>query len=70
MEKSPSPEELVEARERGREDAERDAREAETRSVADDPPGDTGPYAFAPEALQAEYERGYDERRRELESER
>jgi hypothetical protein len=58
MEKQPTEEELAEARRRGR----ADAVEARRRG-GDGEPGDAGPYAFAPESLQAEYDRAYDEAR-------
>jgi hypothetical protein len=66
VEKSPTPEDVAEARERARSDAERAFRSKSTKSVADEPPGDAGPYAFAPEALQAEYDQAYEERLEEL----
>ena len=66
MEKNPSQGELAEARERGRADAAEAHRTAAEKSVADEAAGDAGPYAFAPEALQAEYDRAFSERLEEL----
>jgi hypothetical protein len=61
MEKQPSEEELEAARDRARADAEeRFAYEASGREP-DDQPGDAGPYAYAAEAVQAEYARIYEE---------
>jgi hypothetical protein len=62
VERNPSPKELEEARQRARADAGRAFREEGSKSVADTPAGHAGPYAFAPEALQAEYDRAFDER--------
>jgi hypothetical protein len=60
VEKQPTPDELERARERARTDAEeRYACEASGREPSD-VPGEVGPYAFAAEALQAEYERAYE----------
>ena len=58
MEKQPTEEELEEARRRAR----ADAAEARRRGAVDEL-GDAGPYAFAPESLQAEYDRAYEEAR-------
>jgi hypothetical protein len=66
VEKNPSPEELAEARNRARADAEAAFDREGEASITDDAPGDAGPYAFSPEALQAEYDQAYDERLAEL----
>jgi DNA-binding helix-hairpin-helix protein with protein kinase domain len=61
MEKQPTEAELEAARERGRADAEeRFAYEASGREP-DEQPGEAGPYAYAPEDVQAEYARVYEE---------
>ena len=61
MEKQPSEAELEAARKRARADAEeRFAYEASGREP-NDQPGDAGPYAYAAEAVQAEYARVYEE---------
>ena len=70
MEKQPSEEELEAARERARADAEeRYAYETSGREP-DEQPGEAGPYAYAPEDMQAEYMRVYEETLRELRSRR
>jgi hypothetical protein len=61
MEKQPTAAELEQARERARADAEeRFAYETSGREP-DKQPGDAGPYAYAAEAVQAEYARVYEE---------
>jgi hypothetical protein len=61
VEKQPSEDELEAARERARADAE--ARYAYEISGRDpeEQPGEAGPYAYAPEDVQAEYARVYEE---------
>jgi hypothetical protein len=62
VEQEPTREELEEARERGRADAEAQARSG----GGDEVPGTTNPLAYAPESLQAAYEDAYDARLAEL----
>jgi hypothetical protein len=68
MEKNPEPQELEDARERGRADACERVERDRTRPASDAPivEGD-GSYEFAPEAVRAAYERAYEEAMRELE---
>jgi hypothetical protein len=61
LEKQPTEEELDAARERAQADAEeRFAYESSGREP-DEQPGEAGPYAYAPEDVQAEYSRVYEE---------
>jgi DNA-binding helix-hairpin-helix protein with protein kinase domain len=60
LEKQPTKEELEAARERARADAEeRYAYETSGREP-EEQPGEAGPYAYAPEDVQAEYARVYE----------
>jgi hypothetical protein len=66
VEKQPAEAELEAARKRGRADAEeRFAYETSGREP-DEQPGDAGPYAFGPEAVQAAYAEAYEQKLEEL----
>lgn len=59
VEKQPTAEELAAARRRAEADAESDVAAERAGDPPDEPPGRAGPYAFAAEALQAEYDLVY-----------
>jgi hypothetical protein len=66
MEKQPTAAELEQAARRARADAEARFACEESGREPDDQPGDAGPYAYAAEAVQAEYARVYEETLAEL----
>ncbi len=62
MERQPTEEELEQARERARADAQVRVEAERGRPAADEPiVDDAGPYEFAAEDVRAEYERVFDE---------
>jgi hypothetical protein len=70
VEKQPTAEELAAARRRAEADAQAHLAAQRSGGRSDEPPGQAGPYAFAAEALQAEYDLVYRDTLARLRSDR